>query len=82
MAKLTQAELAEKIHLTRSSITNIEGGIQVPQPIALTSMARVLKVQEQAFFPKPGSSQEEFQDTLEKLDPAQRDVIERFVGRV
>ncbi len=81
-AKLTQADLAGMIGLTRSSVTNIEGGIQAPQPLALSNIAQALKVDIGQLFPKAGSTQEEFKATLEKLDPAARDVIERFVGKV
>ena len=82
LAGLTQQQLAERIKMTRGSITNIESGIQTPQPKALGEIAEVLKVRVDRLFPSPESAAKDYEKTLESLPADKREAIERFVGRI
>lgn len=53
--RLTQGELARRVGMTRTSITNIENGKQKVQLHTLYAIASVLEVSPQALLPSPGT---------------------------
>ncbi|HML96266.1 MAG TPA: helix-turn-helix transcriptional regulator [Thermodesulfobacteriota bacterium] len=62
--KLTQNELAMKVGLTRTSITNIESGSQKIQIHDLYSIAQVFNIPVQSLLPEIELSDTNIMDTL------------------
>lgn len=76
MANLTQQQLAEKVGLTRTSITNIEKGRQPVQAHVLVALARALRTTVTELLPHtddvpaaslPSSLDEEQQHWVKKI---------------
>ncbi|MCI5046352.1 MAG: helix-turn-helix transcriptional regulator [Aquisalinus sp.] len=50
---LTQAELAEKVGVSRKTINTVENGVFIPSTILALTLARVLGVQVEDLFQLP-----------------------------
>ena len=80
--KLSQAILAERVGLTRTSITNIESGRQKILLHHLFLLADALDISPQALLPslEPGSRIEQIEKSLPKdLSFSDRDLILRMI---
>lgn len=62
-ARLTQDELARRVGMTRTSITNIESGRQKIQIDTLYQVARTLEISPDALLPSPGEDLPEMFET-------------------
>ncbi len=82
-AQLTQDELARRVGMTRTSITNIESGRQKVQIHTLYQIARSLEVSPNALLPSPTEDLPEMAETqlLEDLPSAEKDWAVRVLTR-
>ncbi len=82
-AGLTQGQLARRVGMTRTSITNIESGRQKVQLHTLYDIADALDVSPQAFLPPPDTvTQEAVEERLpEGLSPEEREWMVRLLTR-
>ena len=81
--RLTQDELAQRVGLTRTSITNLELGRQKIQIHTLYAIADVLKLPVISFLPdRPSAISRNIKDELKgkRLDPAERAWAARILG--
>lgn len=80
-ARMTQDELARRVGLSRTSISNIEHGRQRIQVHILWTMASALGVPAQQLLPTPSmNAQTAFQGDLpNEFLPAERDWVERVL---
>lgn len=53
-AGLTQAELAERVGVTRKTINTVENGVFIPSTVLSLKLARALGVTVEALFQLPG----------------------------
>ena len=53
-AGLTQADLAEKVGVTRKTINTVENGVFVPSTVLSLKLARALGTSVEALFQLPG----------------------------
>ena len=63
-AKLTQSELAQRVELARTSITNIENGQQKIQVYTLYAIANVLNISVMNLLPEEKSIEERLSEEL------------------
>src|SRR5215217_3046337 len=82
-AELTQGELAQRVGMTRTSITNIESGRQKVQLHTLYDIAAALDVSPQALLPSPGTVKPELVEVRlpEGLSPEEREWTMRLLTR-
>lgn len=73
---LTQEELADRVRLTRTSITNIEKGRQKVLSHLLVELSDALNVPLSDLLPTPDAQAR----ALEAMPPIARDWIEKTVG--
>ncbi len=80
-AKLTQDELAHRVGLTRTSISNIESGRQKIQVHTLYALAEALHVSADTLLPRTGVHElEAIEKRLpEELPPAKREWVKRVL---
>ena len=80
-AKLTQDELAQRVGLTRTSISNIESGRQKIQVHTLYTIAEALHVPADALLPLTGMREPEaIEERLpDELLPAEREWVKRVL---
>jgi transcriptional regulator with XRE-family HTH domain len=80
-AGLTQGELARRVGMTRTSITNIESGRQKVQLHTLYDIAHAVDVSPQALLPSPEAvTPEAIEDRLpEGLSPVEREWMVRVL---
>jgi transcriptional regulator with XRE-family HTH domain len=76
--KFTQEKLATAVQLTRTSITNIEGGRQPVLAHHLVRLARALDVTVQDLLPPTETVKPELNDRVRNLPEGQQ----RWIGRV
>jgi putative transcriptional regulator len=55
-ARLTQAELAEQVRVSRKTINTVENGVFVPSTVLALRLARALGVPVEALFTLPDST--------------------------
>ena len=53
-ADLTQADLAEKVGVTRKTINTVENGVFIPSTVLSLKLARALGTSVEALFQLPG----------------------------
>lgn len=80
-ANLTQDDLARRVGLTRTSITNIERGRQKIQIHTLYALAEALGVGPDALLPQPRAEPaEEIEERLpQEMPPAEREWVKRVL---
>lgn len=66
-ANLSQAELADRLGLTRASIANLEAGRQRPSALHAAMLADVLGVPVQDLLPQAPGTSDPVQDAKEEL---------------
>ena len=81
--RLTQGELARRVGMTRTSITNIESGRQKVQLHTLYTIAAALDVSPQALLPPTGTVKPEVieERLTEGLSPEAREWTMRLLTR-
>lgn len=78
---LTQEELAERVRLTRTSITNLEKGRQKILLHTLADIASVLQVQVTTLLPvATDDGQKQLEDALKNRPKAEKDWIKSTVS--
>lgn len=80
---LTQEELAERVSLTRTSITNLEKGRQKFLLHTLVDIAAALQVQPASLLPDTGSDgQKQLEEALKHRPKAEKDWIKSALSAV
>ena len=77
---LTQDQLARRLSLARTSVTNIEAGRQPLSAYLLWRLIQVLNCDFEDLLPAPGDVDEETRPLPTDLTPRSRDVINRMAG--
>jgi len=79
--KLSQSTLAERVRLTRTSITNIEQGRQKIQIHTLWDIAKALDIHASALLPSPEKKEpEKVRERVKALPPDERKFAESVLS--
>lgn len=80
IAGLTQEKLAKRVHLTRTSVTNIEKGRQKLLAHTLIEIARELNVSVDQLIPRPPDKQQITEKFPKNFSSGERDFVSSVVS--
>ena len=77
--KLRQDELADKVGLTQSAISQFEKGLRVPSRDNLQKIAAILEVSEESLLPDTQTDRDDLIKKISTMNPDQLKQVKDFV---